>query len=617
MLRRHSKQIESYRLQSPKFQFLQQDLKDVFSASLMREEWKKRVRYQLRKQLVFDAIEYRDYNENLTRLIAQIQREVLSGEYIVRKPKRFLAEKSRGLCRQMTLVHPRDLLVLERLSRSIFFELKSKAPSTTAFFEPDDGNFVKGFQQIDHQYGSFASWKRFQKAVFGFAKENNYIVITDVANFYDFINFQHLRNIIASLANIREAVLDLLIHVLNRMTWTPDFMPLTQIGMPQIETSATRVLANAMLYEVDRVCENSAISNYARFMDDMDIGVETMAAAKAIVRDLDLTLQSRQLRLNSSKTRILSRAEAFDHFCIKENAELLAFAEAIEKGDQSQTSQNAITSKYESWLDRKGKGEPGSQSPFRRENGSKIHKFIFSLMHECGCDIPDGDLIWLIKNTPAMRSTALRYLPYSSNNNAAFAELTEFVLNSIFVDDASFVEITGYLLHGKFRRFDKLIRQVRNFCRIASQRGGVGLHGAIFVASKFLPREELTSILMDNLGKISEDFWLCRAAAGVSPRFIHTPDYGKFRDILSRLESEDAYSVSNYFMNLSDEPQMSPSLKAYLTASNDSYPQKLYFPKVLSLLAISKNKDAKKIFPKMHALHPALKSDPFFHQMGF
>ncbi|PDT05480.1 hypothetical protein CO655_32585 [Rhizobium sp. M1] len=604
-------------MQSPKFQFLQQDLKDVFSASLMREEWKKRVRYQLRKQLVFDAIEYRDYNDNLTKLISQIQREVLSGEYIVRKPKRFLAEKSRGLCRQMTLVHPRDLLVLERLSRSIFFELKSKAPSKAAFFEPDDGNFVKGFQQSDHQYGSFASWKRFQKAVFGFANENNYIVITDVANFYDFINFQHLRNIIASLANIREAVLDLLIHVLNRMTWTPDFMPLTQIGMPQIETTATRVLANAMLYEVDKVCENSAVSNYARFMDDMDIGVNTLAQAKAVVRDLDLTLQSRQLRLNSSKTRILSQPEAFDHFCVEENSELAEFADAIAKGDKSSTIQDSIASKYETWLDRKNGGEPGPESPFKRDNGSKIHKFIFSLMHECGHNIPDGDLVWLIKNSPAMRSTALRYLAYSNSNNAAFYELSDFISTGAFVDDASFVEITGYLLHARFQRVNKLIQLVRNFCKIASLRGGVCLHGAIFVAGKFLPRGDVIALLGNNTGKIAEDFWLCRAAAGIAPLFMHTNDWPHFHDVITKLESEDANSVFNYFNSLCSDVQISKSQKSYLSASNDSYPQKIYFPKVLSLLAISKNKDIKKILPKMHTLHPALKGDPFFRQMGF
>ncbi len=282
-------------MQSPKFKFLKKDLSDAFSYSLLEVEWKKRVRYQIRKQLIFDAIEYRDYNDELKEMLETTRRQVLHGSYEVKPVKRYLAEKSRGLCRQMTLIHPQDLLVLERLSRTVHFELKSKAPSKAAFFEPDDGHFAKGFQQIDFKYGSYESWKRFQKEVFGFAHENKYIVVTDVANFYDFINFQHLRNIISSLAEIRESILDLLIHVLNKMTWTPDFMPLTQIGMPQIETSATRVLANALLYEVDRVCEDSSISNYARFMDDMDIGVDTIPDARRIIRDIDLTLPGESL----------------------------------------------------------------------------------------------------------------------------------------------------------------------------------------------------------------------------------------------------------------------------------------------------------------------------------
>lgn len=240
-------------MQSPKFQFLVNDLDSVFSNPNLREEWKKRVRAQLRKQQIFDAIEYRDFNDNSTEIIKRLRREIIAGNYSVKAPKRYLVEKSRGLCRQMTLIHPIDLLVLERLSRSVYFELKKKAPSTSAFFEPDDGSFVKGFKQSDFEYGSFASWKKFQKRVLGFAKENKFIIVTDVANFYDFINFQHLRNIVASLADIRESTLDLLIFVLNRLTWTPDFMPLSQVGMPQIETTATRILANAMLYEVPLV----------------------------------------------------------------------------------------------------------------------------------------------------------------------------------------------------------------------------------------------------------------------------------------------------------------------------------------------------------------------------
>lgn len=213
-------------MQSPKFKFLKNELSETFALDLLEEEWKKRVRYQIRKQLVFDPIEYRDYNDDLRKLVRTVRSSVLSGSYKASPSKRYLIEKSRGLCRQMTLVHPQDLLVLERLSRSFHFDLKQKSPSKSAFFEPDDGNFKAGFQQSDFQYGSFASWKKFQKQVFGFSRENKYIVVTDVANFYDFINFNHLRNIISGLADVREGVLDLLIYLLNRLTWLPDYMPL-------------------------------------------------------------------------------------------------------------------------------------------------------------------------------------------------------------------------------------------------------------------------------------------------------------------------------------------------------------------------------------------------------
>ncbi|WP_170381172.1 RNA-directed DNA polymerase [Ruegeria atlantica] len=605
-------------MQSPKFKFLSPDLNDVFYPKNLKEEWKKRVRAQLRKQLIFDAIEYRDINDDIDNLASKIRREVTGGSYSVRQPKRYLAEKSRGLCRQMTLIHPRDLLVLERLSRSVYFELKKKAPSSSAFFEPDDGSFVKGFKQSDFEYGSFASWKKFQKAVLGFAKENKFIIVTDVANFYDFINFQHLRNIVASLADIREATLDLLIYVLNRLTWTPDFMPLTQVGMPQIETTATRVLANAMLYEVDRVCESSAISNYARFMDDMDIGVESIPAAKRVIRDVDLTLQSRQLRLNSSKTKILSQKDAYRHFCVAENLLLARFETIIEKGRHLNWTRQLLVSLYELWLCRTPFSGPGEKSRFNAGNGSKIHKYILSLLYQCGGKVPEQDLLWLVRNEPGMRSTALRYLGSSNKNNSNLAEILKILRSGRFVDDASLVDTAGYMLHAKFRKTARCISLANEYCQIAASQSDIGLHSAIFVASKFLPRSSILDLLAKNKERISSDYWLSRAAAGISPVFIgQGADWSSYHGIINEIDSEDAYDVLNYMLETSSASTYSVSLKAYLDAKNRSFPQEIYYPKVLVLLAAARNPKSSALTPKMHKRHPALKKDPFFSNMGF
>lgn len=604
-------------MQTPKFQFLQRDIRDVFIIQMLKEEWKKRTKPQIRKQLIFDAIEYRDIDENLPRLLQSVRNEVTAGKYVVQRPKRYLSEKSRGLCRQMTLIHPRDLLVLERLSRTVYFELKQKAPSKSAFFEPDDGNFAKGFKQIDFEYGSFASWKRFQKTIFGFANENNYIVITDVANFYDFINFQHLRNIVSSLTDVRESILDLLIHVLNRLTWTPDFMPLTQVGMPQIETSATRVLANAMLYEVDKLCEHSAVSNYARFMDDMDIGVDTIEKAKVILRDIDLTLQARQLRLNTSKTQILSQQEAFYHYCISENQTLSRIESLVEKGRFLKVLGDIASSKYEIWLDRSSAGGPGEKSRFTKGNGPKVQKRIFSLIYELGGTVSDEDLLWQVEHNPSMRPTALRYLSRTSRGNTVLKKLIKMVRSGVFVDDAAYVVVAGFMLHAKFRKTNACTLRAEEFCKVASSISDIGLHSAIFVSARFLTRSKIQKLLDDNVEQISGDFWLSRAAAGLTSLFIGEAEWGPYYNFLRDLKSADADDVCEYLLSVCSSTSFNQSLKAYTKAPNYSFPQALFFPKVLILLAVAKNGSCASLAPSLYLDHPALKNDPYYAQMGF
>jgi hypothetical protein len=605
-------------VQSPKFKFIRSDLDNVFNKSSLRTEWKKRVKYQIRKQLIFDPIEYRDFSDDLENLIESIRSEIMSGSYQVSPAKRYLSEKSRGLCRQMTLIHPKDLFVLERLSRSFYFELKDKCPSKSAFFEPDDGSFVKGLQPSDFQYGSFASWKRFQKAVFGFASENNFIVVTDVANFYDFINFQHLRNIISSLADVRESILDLLIYILNRLTWTPDFMPISQVGMPQIETTATRVLANALLYEVDKICESSATQNYARFMDDIDFGVDSIPTAKRMIRDIDLTLQSRQLRLNSSKTKILSKKEAYTHFCISENTQISRLEQAMQRNSRGLQMSRVLLNKYEKWLVREIGGAPGKSSPYTKGNGSKIHKRLISLIYESGGCIPDKDLLWLTRHEPGMRSIALRYAARSPNCNKIFNQIISDMRSEVFVDDASIVEISSFLIHAKFIKSRLLEQDISDFIEISQQGSDVRLHCAIFVSSKFKDLESNLRLLNNNKTRIRSDFWLTRAAAGLAPKFFESgANLLLFRDLICGLHSDTAESVYNYFFHMTNISQLSNSLKSYLNATNSSFPQNIYYPKVLHLLAISKNRKVKSLLPKMHMIHPCLKSDPYFRALGF
>lgn len=138
--------------------------------------------------------------------------------------KYIVAEKSKGLCRQLVIPAVKDALILQTLSDALWVELQKKAPSKNAFYAPSD-SFSKTIKGLTSEYGSIHAWLRFQQKIFGFTETRKIVVVTDIANFYDFISYDHLRNILADLSIAREHALDLLIYTLSQMLWQPQEWP--------------------------------------------------------------------------------------------------------------------------------------------------------------------------------------------------------------------------------------------------------------------------------------------------------------------------------------------------------------------------------------------------------
>jgi hypothetical protein len=205
----------------------------------------------------------------------------------------------------------------------------TKAPTNKSFYAPGDHQFSKIIKGQSSEYGSLNAWLSFQQTIFGFATSKKFIVVTDIANYYDTISYDHLRNILADLSLAREHALDLLIYTLSCMLWQPDYMPRVPVGLPQSNLDAPRLLAHSFLFEIDEFLSQKTTVDFARYMDDIDVGVDSLAEGKRVLRDLDLALQTRQIRLNSGKTRILSEPEACNHFKIRENSLIDKLAENI------------------------------------------------------------------------------------------------------------------------------------------------------------------------------------------------------------------------------------------------------------------------------------------------
>ena len=140
------------------------------------------------------------------------------------------------------------------------------------------------------------------------------MIVSDIANYYDSVSYDHLRNILADLSLAREHALDLLIYTLSCMLWQPDYMPRVPVGLPQSNLDAPRLLAHCFLFEIDELLSNMKNVDFARYMDDIDVGVDSIPEARVVIRDLDLSLQTRQIRLNSGKTKDFTEKEAREHF---------------------------------------------------------------------------------------------------------------------------------------------------------------------------------------------------------------------------------------------------------------------------------------------------------------
>src|SRR5262249_393622 len=146
------------------------DLRDVVNISRLKSTWRNKVRDAMRRQPIPDVLENLDFHTRLNAICTAIEAEVCSGSYIPQAPIRFLAEKSRGLCRQLVIPSVKDALVLQALSDALWAEIRTKAPTKKSFYAPNDNTFSKIIKGHIVEYGSLHAWLSFQEAILGFAQ---------------------------------------------------------------------------------------------------------------------------------------------------------------------------------------------------------------------------------------------------------------------------------------------------------------------------------------------------------------------------------------------------------------------------------------------------------------
>lgn len=434
-------------MHSPKFKAKARTLSTTINASTLRTSWKKKVRDDVRKQIIPDPVEHLDFHVVANAQCEALATEITSGSYLPSQVTRVTTEKSKGLCRLLVIPNIRDVLVLQVLADSLWSILKTKAPTKNAFYAPKDHAFLKMKLGLEDEYGPVSEWLKFQKQILGFTTRKKFIVVTDIANYYDWIRYSGLRSVLSDHVEAREVVLDLLLFVLGSMGWKPDYMPNYETGLPQCDFDAPRLLAHTFLFEIDELLRDYPGVEFARYADDVDVGCDTYTTAKKVLRDLDFTLQSRHLRLNSGKTQILTSAQAVDHFCVHENALLTKFEKKMDAAaKQGRTSR--LAHRLLPWLTTKWFRD----GRFEKGNGLKLLKRIVGYSRQYCVEIEDEFFQYAFLNWPSLREPLLRYVAYATNPFKYVGRLAEALESGQIVDSVTPVRIAVAVASARYTK---------------------------------------------------------------------------------------------------------------------------------------------------------------------
>ena len=533
----------------------------------------------MRDQFMCDGIENFDFHVSRKVESQKLSHLILSGDYVPQKAQRILVEKSKGLCRQLVIPSIRDAIVLQCLSDALYSEIKGKAPTSKAFFEPKDHKF----SSPPSGYGTFAAWLNFQKELFEFSKTRKFVVVTDIANYYDSISYVHLRNAIASISGVDECVIDMLIYVLGDLLWQPDYTPRIEVGLPQINLDAPRLLAHCFLYELDSYLASDPGRDFVRYMDDIDIGVDTIVDAKRALKTVDLVLQTKQVRLNSGKTVILTRPEAIRHFRIFENARLDSVQASVDHrvrhGLPLDRQRAHVEARIRQGLRKKS---------FDAGNGEKVLKRWLGLAAKTGAVVKPEALEDLVKRRPSVRENVYSFIRSRPLTPSIAGILARASQSGLLVDDAAMVEMSNYLVETfvKNKRCHAMLEAV-----IASNdpQSYFGLYSRLWLLSKYGTPAQILTTLRDARNIWSPHERLGRLAASFMPLFHGSPEEPPLKRLLGDTLNSGVRDTYKFHMKLATDLPTFKAMFDALKAPNPSRGTGITHAKFLCLLSALKN----------------------------
>ncbi|CAK7047559.1 MAG: hypothetical protein DESF_01992 [Desulfovibrio sp.] len=556
-----------------KFSDRNEELKKVLNLRRLDEIWMDWVRPGLRSQALFDLHDYYDFQLYRKDKIQKLVNTIFDGTYQPARPNRIRKEKSSGISRHIVVLQPEDALILEAVGQFLYPYVEKNSRSKNVFFsrKHKSNASIEELGIVEDPYGSqawWALWPQFQEKICGFSRTNIFVVVTDIATYYDSISMQSLRNSVSSTGHFTESFLDFLFFMIDHFLWRPDYIPNSGKGLAQINLEAPRVLAHSYLFDVDSFLLRATSGNFTRWMDDIDFGVDDERTAKKILQDLDEILLSKGLHLNSSKTKILDQKTADDHFYFTENRRITILSNNI---DLAFKRKKLYVSKLKKIKD--------GYYEFKKKKGGNVDKILkryISLFSKFKCSSLDKDLLCYLINNASIRSSIFRYLQSIGWSDDRQKIIEKYIEEAL--DDEGLLQAVRVLISWEAPNTtayrNKMCELARKLSHNVSNDDQCRILCSLWLHCKFSPASKLSKFILKMVPIWKTKPWLARQFVATWPR-LNAKDRNLIKNIIYINGLVWARSIVDNFEHIEKPDKfISSNLWPYISAfgSRDSYP---------------------------------------------
>ncbi|MBE9157764.1 RNA-directed DNA polymerase [Nodosilinea sp. LEGE 06152] len=562
------------------------DLDHAFQTQKVIKVWKSTIRNALRNQPLEDLHDFLDIHRNIGSFSERLRQDILAGHYNPSSPEFVHLEKRDGIPRRLVIPEPSDALALQCIVEVLEKEIKNNQPSKNSFYSRSHN--PEGVDKVDDSfpYPWWMLWPEFQNRIWKFTKSHKYVVVADIANYFDCIPLGSLRNTISSCGHFSENLLNFLFYMLEAFSWRPYYMPHSGVGLPQINFDAPRLLAHAYLFKVDEELEKFTDGDFVRWMDDVDAGVDSREEGKKLLRNLDNVLASQGLRLNANKTKILSAKEAVEYFKIQENRRLTVIQNCIKEGignEKTKMQQKILLKSY---------FERFNEKP-RSGQWDKVFKRYLTLFGILEDPHIDKFIPPIIADCPSLRGAAFKYFIRLGINSRRLNILERFLLSGDCEDDVSLFEAVQCLIawhtptSGK--TVDRMLVLAKNLVRKNGFSSPSRVTASLWLTAKYGSRNDLISLIQSTKGVWEKSGWTARQVAAITP-LLSKQDRLLVAETATQNGLLQALEVLAHISSIKRMQSLDKQLSSYLmhqpSPNWDHYP----LPKVILAIAIFQGK---------------------------